>query len=81
MVGHGQPGLFFGSPQLLGQGAFDFGLINLASSAQHLIGTKSNLTLTLEVVYGHAWSPVASRSQNKTGIATISPDQIIRPKK
>jgi malonyl-CoA O-methyltransferase len=73
--------LSYDDPDLLCKEAFDLGLLNSANAARHLIGAESKLNITLEVVYGHAWSPVASRSQNKTGIATISPDQIVRPKK
>jgi len=73
--------LSYEDPHLLCKEAFNLGLLTSPDSAQHLIGAESNLTITLEVVYGHAWSPVASRSQNKSGIATISPDQIVRPKK
>ena len=73
--------LSYEDPHLLCKEAFNLGLLTSPDSAQHLIGAQSNWTITLEVVYGHAWAPVASRSQNKTGIATISPDQIVRPKK
>jgi hypothetical protein len=36
--------------------------------------------LTLEVVYGHAWTPEKRSSKSKDGIATISVDQIVRRK-
>ena len=73
--------LSYEDPHLMCKEAFNLGLLTSPDSAQHLIGAQSNWAITLEVVYGHAWSPVASRSQNKTGIATISPDQIVRSKK
>ena len=73
--------LSYDDPHLLCKEAFALGLLRSPDSMQHLIANKSSWTITLEVVYGHAWSPVASRSQNKTGIVTISPDQIVRSKK
>jgi malonyl-CoA O-methyltransferase len=73
--------LSYDDPDLLCKEAFALGLLDSPDSVEHLIGAESNLTITLEVVYGHAWSPVVSRSQNKSGIATISPDQIVRSKK
>jgi hypothetical protein len=50
-------------------------------SAGHLIEAELELTITLEVVYGHAWAPDALLSQKRAGITTISPDQIVRSKK
>jgi malonyl-CoA O-methyltransferase len=73
--------LSYDDPDLLCKEAFDLGLLVTPDSAGHLIEAESNLTITLEVVYGHAWAPDALLSQKKAGIATISPDQIVRPKK
>jgi malonyl-CoA O-methyltransferase len=73
--------LSYDDPDLLCKEAFNLGLLNSTNPPRHLIGAETKLNITLEVVYGHAWSPLASRSQNKSGIATISPDQIVRPKK
>ena len=73
--------LSYEDPHLLCKEAFNLGLLAAPDSAQHLIQTNSTLTITLEVVYGHAWAPNALLSQKKAGITTISPDQIVRSKK
>jgi malonyl-CoA O-methyltransferase len=73
--------LSYEDPHLLFKEAFNLGLLAAPDSAQHLIQTNSTLTITLEVVYGHAWAPNALLSQKKAGITTISPDQIVRSKK
>jgi malonyl-CoA O-methyltransferase len=73
--------LSYDDPDLLCKEAFDLGLLATPDSAQHLIQTDSKLTITLEVVYGHAWAPDVLLSQKKAGITTISPDQIVRSKK
>ena len=36
------------------------------------------LQITLELVYGHAWTPELNLSKTKDGLAMISPDQIVR---
>jgi malonyl-CoA O-methyltransferase len=66
---------------LLCKEAFNLGLLISSDEVEHLIASEFNLTITLEVVYGHAWAPDALLSQKKAGIATISPDQIVRSKK
>jgi malonyl-CoA O-methyltransferase len=73
--------LSYEDPDLLCKEAFDLGLLLAPDSAQHLIQADSKLTITLEVVYGHAWAPDVLLSQKKAGITTISPDQIVRSKK
>ena len=73
--------LSYEDTHLLCKEAFNLGLLAAPDSAQHLIQTNSTLTITLEVVYGHAWAPNALLSQKKAGITTISPDQIVRSKK
>jgi malonyl-CoA O-methyltransferase len=73
--------LSYEDPHLLCKEAFNLGLLAAPDSAQHLIQMNSTLTITLEVVYGHAWAPNALLSQKKAGITTISPDQIVRSKK
>jgi malonyl-CoA O-methyltransferase len=73
--------LSYEDPDLLCKEAFDLGLLAAQDSAQHLIQSDSKLTITLEVVYGHAWAPDVLLSQKKAGITTISPDQIVRSKK
>ncbi len=73
--------LSYDDPDLLCKEAFDLGLLASPDSAKHLIGAESKLTITLEVVYGHAWAPDALLAQKKAGITTISPDQIVRSKK
>lgn len=73
--------LSYDEPHLLCKEAFDLGLLAAPDSAQHLIQADSKLTITLEVVYGHAWAPDVLLSQKKAGITTISPDQIVRSKK
>jgi malonyl-CoA O-methyltransferase len=73
--------LSYEDPQLLCKEAFSLGLLVTPDSAGHLIEAESKLTITLEVVYGHAWAPDVLLSQKKAGITTISPDQIVRPKK
>ena len=73
--------LSYDDPDLMCKEAFDLGLLASPDSTAHLIGTESNLTITLEVVYGHAWAPDVLLSQKKAGITTISPDQIVRSKK
>jgi malonyl-CoA O-methyltransferase len=73
--------LSYDDPHLLCKEAFNLGLLTSPESVEHLIQTELKLTITLEVVYGHAWAPDALLSQKKAGITTISPDQIVRPKK
>jgi malonyl-CoA O-methyltransferase len=73
--------LSYDDPDLLCKEAFNLGLLTSPDAVEHLIASEFNLTITLEVVYGHAWAPDALLSQKKAGITTISPDQIVRPKK
>jgi malonyl-CoA O-methyltransferase len=73
--------LSYDDPHLLCKEAFNLGLLTSPESVEHLIPAESKLTITLEVVYGHAWAPDALLSQKRAGIATISPDQIVRSKK
>jgi len=73
--------LSYEDPALLCREAFHLGLLAAPESVEHLLAPESSLTITLEVVYGHAWAPDALLSQKKAGITTISPDQIVRSKK
>jgi malonyl-CoA O-methyltransferase len=73
--------LSYDDSPLMCKEAFSLGLLASPDSAQHLLQAESKLTITLEVVYGHAWAPDALLSQKKAGITTISPDQIVRSKK
>jgi malonyl-CoA O-methyltransferase len=73
--------LSYDDPDLFCKEAFNLGLLTSPDAVEHLIASEFNLTITLEVVYGHAWAPDALLSQKKAGITTISPDQIVRPKK
>jgi malonyl-CoA O-methyltransferase len=73
--------LSYDDPHLLCKEAFNLGLLTSPESAEHLIQGELKLTITLEVVYGHAWAPDALLSQKRAGITTISPDQIVRSKK
>jgi malonyl-CoA O-methyltransferase len=73
--------LSYDDPHLFCKEGFNLGLLASPELAEHLIQTKLELTITLEVVYGHAWAPDALLSQKRAGIATISPDQIVRLKK
>jgi len=73
--------LSYDDPDLFCKEAFNLGLLTSPDAVEHLIASEFNLTITLEVVYGHAWAPDTLLSQKKAGITTISPDQIVRPKK
>jgi len=73
--------LSYDDPHLLCKEAFNLGLLISPESVEHLIQAELELTITLEVVYGHAWAPDALLSQKRAGITTISPDQIVRSKK
>jgi malonyl-CoA O-methyltransferase len=73
--------LSYDDPHLLCKEAFNLGLLTSPDTAERLIEASSHLTITLEVVYGHAWAPDALLAQKKAGITTISPDQIVRSKK
>jgi malonyl-CoA O-methyltransferase len=73
--------LSYDDPHLLCKEAFNLGLLTSPESVEHLIQGELKLTITLEVVYGHAWAPDALLSQKRAGITTISPDQIVRSKK
>ena len=73
--------LSYDDPHLLCKEAFNLGLLTSPESAEHLIQGELKLTITLEVVYGHAWAPDVLLSQKKAGITTISPNQIVRSKK
>lgn len=73
--------LSYDDPLLFCKEAFNLGLLTSSDSIRYLTQSETNLTITLEVVYGHAWAPDALLSQKKAGIVTISPDQIVRTKK
>ena len=70
---------------LLLQDALLLALINrdqfnwVSREAKNLMG-EAPLQITLELVYGHAWTPETNLSKDRGGLATISPDQIVRQK-
>ena len=53
---------------------------NLVAGRTESLIAKEALQITLELVYGHAWTPELNLSKARDGVATISPDQIIRLK-
>ena len=61
--------------------AFDLGLLNTRTPKRSDLPQDLPLKITLEVVYGHAWSPTQDLSKAEGGVATISPDQIVRVKR
>lgn len=65
---------------LLVSDAFDLGLLKTRSPKLLNLPQDITLKMTLEVVYGHAWTPVHDLSKAEGGLATISPDQIVRAK-
>lgn len=73
--------LEYESLDLLKKDALELGLIqDLDSNSGQMPSQSEPLKLTLEVVYGHAWTPEKRSSKSKDGIATISVDQIVRRK-
>ena len=73
--------LEYESLELLRKDALELGLIQDQTPSEWKLPTQMNqLKLTLEVVYGHAWTPEKRSSKSKDGIATISVDQIVRRK-
>lgn len=73
--------LEYESLDLLKKDALELGLIqDLDSSNGQMPSQSQPFKLTLEVVYGHAWTPEKRSSKSKDGIATISVDQIVRRK-
>jgi len=73
--------LEYESLDLLKKDALELGLIQgLDSSNGQMPSQSEPLKLTLEVVYGHAWTPEKRSSKSKDSIATISIDQIVRRK-
>lgn len=61
--------------------AFDLGLINTRTPKCSDLPADLALKITLEVVYGHAWTPASDLAKVEGGVATISPDQIVRVKR
>jgi malonyl-CoA O-methyltransferase len=61
--------------------AFDLGLLNTRQPKSADLPKDSPLKITLEVVYGHAWTPASDLAKVEGGVATISPDQIVRVKR
>jgi malonyl-CoA O-methyltransferase len=61
--------------------AFDLGLLNTRAPVRSALPKDLPLKITLEVVYGHAWTPTHDLSKAEGGYATISPDQIVRAKR
>ena len=61
--------------------AFDLGLLNTKNPKRSDLPQDLPLKITLEVVYGHAWTPTQDLSKSEGGVATISPDQIVRAKR
>ena len=61
--------------------AFDLGLLNTRNPRRSDLPEDLPLKITLEVVYGHAWTPTQDLSKAEGGLATISPDQIVRVKR
>ena len=55
--------------------------VNLLKNQAGYQKNEELLQITLEIVYGHAWTPDLNLSKAKDGLATISLDQIVRPKK
>ena len=66
---------------LLMADAFDLGLLNTKNPKRSDWPQDLPLKITLEVVYGHAWTPTHDLSKAEAGIATISPEQIVRAKR
>lgn len=66
---------------LLLKDAMELGLVN--KHGAELIKANPELAplkMTLEVVYGHAWTPERRLSKSHDGVATIGIDQILRSK-
>ena len=61
--------------------AFDLGLLKTSQPKCLDLPKDFPLKITLEVVYGHAWTPNHDLSKADGGVATISPDQIVRVKR
>ncbi len=73
--------LEYESLDLLKKDALELGLVkDLALGDLQMPTGSDQFKLTLEVVYGHAWTPEKRSSKSKDGIATISVDQIVRRK-
>ncbi len=72
--------LVYESLDLLRNEAFHLGLLNSPAAPFQASDDQIKIELTLEVVYGHAWSPKQQKTHSSTGLATIRPEEIIRPK-
>jgi len=66
---------------LLISDAFDLGLLKTRSPRPRNLAKDEALKLTLEVVYGHAWTPSHDLSRAHDGVAMIDPKQIVRAKR
>jgi len=62
-------------------GLIDHEEANLVRNQVSRQKNEEQLQMTLELVYGHAWTPELNLSKTKDGLATISLDQIVRSKK
>lgn len=61
-------------------GLIDLEQFNWVSGQDAALAGDGALQITLELVYGHAWTPELNLSKAKDGLATITPDQIVRLK-
>jgi malonyl-CoA O-methyltransferase len=73
--------LVYDNWELLRNEAFHLGLLKTPTASCQAKIDQSPIEMTIEVVYGHAWTPRLQKSPSTSGLATIRPEEIIRPKK
>ena len=73
--------LEYESLELLKSEAIHLGLLNSSTVTNQAMAVQPRFEMTIEVVYGHAWTPKPQTAQLTPGVATIRPEEIIRSKK
>jgi malonyl-CoA O-methyltransferase len=66
--------------ELLIQDALALGLIREGACVREGVNMPPEFSITLEIIYGHAWTPAIELAREVDGQAIIQVDQIIRQK-
>ena len=72
--------LEYARPELLIQDALALGLIREGACVREGVNMPPEFSITLEIIYGHAWTPAIELAREVDGQAIIQVDQIIRQK-
>jgi malonyl-CoA O-methyltransferase len=72
--------LEYARPELLIQDALALGLIREGAGLREGVIMTPDFSITLEIIYGHAWTPAVELAREVDGQAIIQVDQINRQK-